>query len=91
MTGEWEDVLLVYNGEFVGQLKSLRCRGTTGELATMFTLTGCSPWLLLTGSGANQGLGLSSQLGPVVFRLGGGNIQARGSQVQLSNGGAPIY
>ncbi len=32
----------------------------------MFTLRGNSPWLLLARNGANQGLGLSSQLCPVV-------------------------
>ncbi len=59
----------------VGQLEGLRWRGVTGELATLFTITGSSPWLLLTMSGANHGLGLSSQLGPVVCSLGSGDIQ----------------
>lgn len=39
--------------------------------STMFgTLTSNSPWVLLAGSGANQGLGLSSQLCPMVCNMG---------------------
>ena len=72
MTGDWREVSFVQDGKFVGQ----GWIGTKGELPTMFTLTGSrSGEATLARSGANQGLGLSYLLGPVVCPLGSGSIQ----------------
>lgn len=52
-------------------------------IRVLFTLVGSSPWLLLAGSGANQSLGLSSQVGPVVCSLGSSDIQILDNRIQF--------